>query len=309
MSQVMQPLEASGAAALAARPAGRFSAGRWSDYLELAKPEVTSLIVVTTAIGFVLGSPGPVPFLLLLHTLVGTLLVAAGTGALNQFWERHTDALMRRTARRPIPSGRLSAAPALAFGAGCVVGGTAYLALAANILAAGLAFATFVTYLFVYTPLKRRTTACTTVGAFPGAVPPLIGWAAASGSLGPGAWILYAVLFLWQFPHFMAIAWMYREDYGRAGIVMLPVVEPDGLRTSRQILAASAILIPVSVLPYVAGLAGGWYVVGAIVLGAAFLYFGVRLVRLRTVAAARRLLLASVIYLPLLGAVLLLDKR
>jgi heme o synthase len=189
------------------------------------------------------------------------------------------------------------------------VGGGAYLALAANALAAGLAVFTCASYLLLYTPLKKRSTTCTTIGAIPGAMPPLIGWAAAAGELSLGAWILYAILFLWQFPHFMAIAWLYREDYGRAGIRMLPVVEPEGTGTARQVVGSSALLVPVTLLPVAAGLAGGWYLAGALLLGLGFLYFGLRLANRRTLPEARRLLHASVIYLPLLYAALLLDRR
>ncbi len=279
-----------------------------ADYVELSKPEVTSLILVATGVGFCAGTPGAFQALLLLHTLLGTLLVAAGTAALNQFAERETDALMRRTGQRPLPSGRMAPRRALAFGLAFAAAGIFYLAAFTNLLAAGLALGTCVSYLLLYTPLKRKSTACTTVGAFPGAVPPLIGWAAASGELGAGALVLFAILFLWQFPHFLAIAWMYREDYGRAGIFMLPVVEPDGFRTARQVVCCSLALVPVSLLPSFVGLAGRFYFAGAFLFGLSFLYFGVRLARRRSLVEARRLLHASVIYLPLLYGLLLLDR-
>ncbi len=281
--------------------------GALADYLELSKPEVTSLILFATAVGFCVGAPRPFQPRLLLHTLLATLLVAAGTAALNQFAERDTDARMRRTGQRPLPAGRLSPARALAFGLAACVAGICYLAAAANFLAAALAVSTVAGYLLLYTPLKRKSTVCTTVGAFPGAVPPLIGWAASSGGLSAGAWVLFAILFLWQFPHFLAIAWMYREDYGRAGIFMLPVVEPDGSSTARRVVFCSLALIPVSLLPSLMGLAGGFYFAGALLLGLGFLYCGLRLARLRNIIEARRLLHASVIYLPLLYGLLLLN--
>lgn len=283
--------------------------GRLADYVELSKPEVTALILVATAVGFCGGARGVFQPALLFHTLLGTLLVAAGTAALNQFFERDADALMRRTQQRPVPAGRMAPAWALAFGLATGIAGVLYLAATTNLLAAGLALATMASYLLLYTPLKRKTTACTTIGAFPGAAPPLIGWAASAGELGLGAWILYAILFLWQFPHFLAIAWLYREDYGRAGFLMLPVVQPDGGSTARRVQLCSLALVPVSLLPSLVGLAGPFYFGGALLLGVAFFYCGVRLAQARTLIEARRLLQASVIYLPVLYALLLLDRR
>ncbi len=282
--------------------------GSLLDYVELSKPEVTALILVATAVGFLAAETGALRAALLFHTLLGTLLVAAGTAALNQFCERETDARMRRTEQRPLPARRMAPARALAFGLATVVAGVCYLAATANVLAALLASLTVTSYLLLYTPLKRKTAACTTVGAFPGAVPPLIGWAASTGELGLGAWILYAILFLWQFPHFLAIAWMYREDYGRAGIVMLPVTEPDGRSTVRRVLLCSLALVPVSLLPSLFGMAGSLYFAGALLLSLAFFYCGLRLALARTLVEARRLLRASVIYLPLLYGLLLLDR-
>lgn len=284
-------------------------AARLADYLELSKPEVTTLILIATGIGFCMASPGPLPLGALFHTVFGTLLVAAGTAALNQYLERGIDARMKRTRRRPIPSGRLAPASALAYGSVMVAAGALYLAFTTNRLAALLALLTFFTYLFLYTPLKTRSTICTTVGAFPGATPALIGWAAAAGSLDARAGILYAVLFLWQFPHFMAIAWLYRDDYARAGVRMLPVVEPDGRSTARQIVIASAALVAAAALPYFWGMTAAWYLPASIAIGAGFVYFGVRLVQRRTPVEARRLLHASVVYLPLLYAFLLLARR
>ena len=281
---------------------------RLADYLELSKPEVTSLILVATAVGFCAASSGQFRADLLAHTLLGTLLVAAGTAALNQFFERDADARMRRTDQRPLPAGRMAPGRALAFGVATGAAGVFYLATTTNRLAAGLALLTMLSYLLLYTPLKAKTPASTTIGAFPGAAPPLIGWAAATGELSLGAWVLYAILFLWQFPHFLAIAWMYREDYRRAGFLMLPVVEPDGLSTARRVVFCLLLLLPVSLLPSVVGLAGPLYLAGALLLGLAFFYCGLRLARTRTLVEARRLLRASVAYLPLLYGLLLVDR-
>src|SRR5262249_19929112 len=240
------------------------------------------------------------PIALLIHTLFGTLLVASGTGALNQFVEWRFDAQMRRTAWRPIPAGRLAPPAALRFGIFLSLTGSIYLAAAVNVLAAFLAILTSISYLFLYTPLKRRTPLCTLAGAFPGAMPPLIGWAAASGSLSPEAWTLYTLLFLWQLPHFMAIAWMYREDYARAGCPMLPVLDPQGGSTARMILLYSVVLIPVTLLPARLGVSSVSYFSCALVLGVAFLACGVCAAFFRTPVYAKRLLLASVLYLPAL---------
>src|SRR5215469_3123306 len=250
--------EAATVAAEASRPAL---------YLALTKPDVSFLVVMTTVAGYALGTRGPLDWLRMAHTVFGTTLIAAGTSALNHYFERDTDALMRRTALRPLPSGQISPRQALWFAISLLGFGTLYLALAANALATLLGICTSVLYLCAYTPLKRRSTLATFVGAFPGAVPPLIGWAAARGALSIEAWFLYAVLFLWQFPHFDAIAWVYREDYKRAGIRMLPVVDREGTRTFREILMTAVLLVPVSLLPAVTGLAGARYFFGAVVLG------------------------------------------
>ena len=234
-------------------------------YWALTKPDVSFLVVLTTLAGFYLGSSGPVDFLRMTHAVLGTALVAAGTSALNHYFERASDAQMRRTAARPLPLGVLQPAEALRFGVALAASGVLYLALLANPLAGAIAAATCVSYLAAYTPLKKRTTLATLVGAFPGAAPPLIGWAAARGELGLGAWLLYLILFLWQFPHFHAIAWMYREDYARAGIRMLPVVDPTGEKTFAQILMTSAALVLASLLPAVVGLAGVPYFFGALI--------------------------------------------
>jgi protoheme IX farnesyltransferase len=282
---------------------------RLRDYATLTKPEVTFLVVIATAIGYYLASQGPLDYVRFLGTCVGTGLVSAGTAALNMYWEREADARMRRTAARPLPGGRIGPNAALAFGIALAVIGGAYLFVFVGALAAALALATLLTYLLLYTPLKSRTHWCTLIGAFPGAAPPLIGWAAARGELAPEAWILYAVLFLWQFPHFLAIAWMYRQDYARAGMRMLPPKDDSGRLTFAEIVAFLVVLIPVSILPAVLGFAGPIYVAGAALLGAAFLASGVWAAADRTAARARVVLHVSVAYLPLLYALLALDHR
>src|SRR5258706_5598467 len=239
-------------------------------YIELTKPRITFLIVLTSAAGFCLGSRGAVNYLVFAHAMIGIALLSSGIATLNQFMERDLDGLMRRTADRPLPSHRLFPFEALWFGVTLTVMAEAYLALFVNTLTALLGLTVIAGYLFVYTPLKTRTSLSTALGAFPGAMPPLMGWAAARGEIDVAAWVLFAILFLWQFPHFLAIAWMYREDYGRAGIRMLPVVEPDGRVTGQQIIAYSLMLLPVSLLPPVLGLSGRSYVVAAFVLGGLF---------------------------------------
>ena len=277
-------------------------------YVVLTKPDVTFLVVITTVAGFYLGSTGAVDWARLAQTLFGTLLVAGGTAALNQYVERDMDAVMRRTAARPLPTGTLKPSEVLIFGAVTIVFGTAWLALTVNALAAFIAFATSASYLGLYTPLKTRTTLATAVGAIPGALPPLIGWAAARGSLSEGGWILFAILFVWQFPHFMAIAWMYREDYARAGIQMLPVVDPKGDATFNVIVSFSAILVPVSLLPSVMGMAGIRYFFGALVLGMILLQVSLWANRARTNVRAKWLMHATVVHIPLLLAWMIFDK-
>jgi heme o synthase len=281
---------------------------RLADYWTLTKPEVNFLVVMSTLAGFYLGWRGQMDFFLLFCTLLGTLLVASGTGTLNQYIERHSDASMRRTAGRPLPSGRMHPAAAFWFGIVIAIAGGLLLWLAVNALASVLALATLLSYLLFYTPLKKRTPLCTVVGAFPGAMPPLIGWAAARGSLSPEAWVLYAILFCWQFPHFLAIAWLYREDYSRAGLRMLPESDTEGRFTGREILAFSLALLPVSVLPVFLGHAGPVYLIGALLLGLGFLGYGARMARGRTRILAKRLVLASVVYLPLVFALLMVNK-
>ena len=278
-------------------------------YLELTKPRITVFILMSTAIGFVCGIHlgHPWTWLTLLHTLVGTGLIASGTAALNQWYEREGDGLMNRTKSRPIPSGRLTARNALWFGILLSAAGFGELWWGVNGLSATLALFTLGSYLFFYTPLKRRSPISTTIGAFPGAMPPLIGYAASTGLLNWEAGILYAILFMWQFPHFYAIAWMYREDYARAGIRMLPVVEPSGDSTARRILISSLALIPISLLPKFAAMAGNFYLFGALALGLVFVYAGIRVFADFTRLRARQVLLASVVYLPLLYGLLVLD--
>lgn len=284
------------------------SGSRAALYLALTKPDVSFLVVLTTMAGYVLGTHGPLDWLRMAHTVFGTTLIAAGTSALNHFLERDTDALMRRTASRPLPSGQLRPGEALYFGVGLVAGGSLYLALATNELATLLGIVASLSYLFAYTPLKRKTTLATFVGAFPGAVPPLIGWAAAQGSLTLDAWILYAVLFLWQFPHFDAIAWIYKEDYGRAGIRMLPVVDGEGRRTFREILLTAAVLIPISLLPSLTGLAGVRYFFSALVLGVILVEVCLWTAATKAKVRAKWLMHATVLYLPLLLGFLIFDK-
>lgn len=277
-------------------------------YLALTKPDVSFLVVLTTAAGYYLGSRGPLDLLRLGHTVFGTTLIAAGTSALNHYLERATDARMRRTASRPLPSGQLQPAEALWFGVGLAVAGALYLALASGALASLLGLGTCVSYLAAYTPLKKRTTLATLVGAFPGAMPPLIGWASGRGSLSLEAWILYAMMFLWQFPHFMSIAWMYREDYARAGIRMLPVVDPSGAATFRQVLLTALLLVPVSLLPSVVGLAGIRYFFGALVLGLALVQVCLWAAASKTNVRAKWLMHATVLHLPLLLGLMMFDK-
>ena len=277
-------------------------------YLALTKPDVSFLVVLTTLAGYVLAAAGPLDWRRMAHTVIGTTLVAAGTAALNHYIERESDGLMRRTASRPLPSGALPPAEALIFGLGLIALGMLDLLLETGLLASALALGTSVLYLGLYTPLKKRTTWATLVGAFPGAMPPLVGWAAARGSLGIGAWILFAVLFLWQVPHFHAISWMYREDYARAGIRMLPVVDPEGRATFGQILFCAAALIPVSMLASVAGLAGVRYYFSALVVGMLLVAVALWAAATKTNVRAKWLMHATVLHLPLLLGLMMYDK-
>ena len=279
-----------------------------SAYVDLTKPRITFLVVLTAAAGFCLGSRGGIDYRGLLHLSAGITLLCSGIGALNQYLERDLDGLMRRTAMRPLPAGKISATGAIIFGTLLCCIATGYLAVFVNNLSSILGVMTLASYLFVYTPLKTKTTLSTVLGAFPGAMPPFIGWVAARGAINVEAFVLFAILFLWQFPHFLAIAWMYREDYARAGIKMLPVVEPEGRVTGQQIVAYTVLLIPVSFLPFGIKLAGVVYLVGAVVLGAVFLYYATRAAFGRTPRQARELLLASVLYLPILFGLMVLNR-
>jgi protoheme IX farnesyltransferase len=294
-------------------PAVRRSLGRakLADYWVLTKPDVNLLIAITTFAGFCLARPAEssgFPILLLLHTLLGTVLVAAGTATLNQFVERRFDAQMRRTKRRPLAAGKIEPSRALWFGIGLSAAGAIYLAVVVNLLTSLLAVLTLLTYLLIYTPLKRKTPLCTLAGAFPGAVPPLIGWAAATGKLSLEAWVLYGIVFLWQFPHFMAIAWMYREDYDRAGYYVLPRGEQRHAFMAWQSVLPSVALLLLSLAPTLVGSAGLMYTAGALLLSLGFLYYAVQLPIHRTNAVAHRLLLASILYLPALFSLMVLNK-
>jgi protoheme IX farnesyltransferase len=279
-----------------------------ADLLVLAKPRVVLMVLITTLVGYYLGSGATVDYVGLLHMLVGTALAAAGTLALNQYLERDLDALMDRTRLRPLPDGRLAPLEALAFGSLVLVAGLAYLALAVGPLVALLTTVTTGLYLFAYTPLKLRTPLCMIVGAVPGALPPVTGWVAAQGDLGAGAWILFGILFIWQLPHTLAIARLYRDDYARAGVRVLPVVDGDGDATERQIVLGCLALLAVALLPTLTGLAGAAYFAGALVLGLAFLAAGAAQALAPSAAAARRVLFASILYLPALLVLLALDK-
>jgi heme o synthase len=278
------------------------------DYLELTKPRITVLILICTAVGYFFGSPNAFHLAVFVHVLLGTALMASGTAALNQWYEADSDAKMRRTSKRPIPAGRIKRIDGLLFGVALSLAGFADLWFGTNALAAALGLFTLATYIFLYTPLKRRSAVCTTVGALPGAMPPLIGYAAASGRLDAWAFALFLILFVWQFPHFYAIAWMYRDDYARGGIRMLPVIEPDGESTARRIVACSILLIPISLVPRLLGMTGFIYAAAAVAAGMGLIYIGVRLGRERTFTRARHVLLASVLYLPLVLALMVIDR-
>jgi len=282
---------------------------RFAAFLELTKPRITFLIVLTSAAGFAMGSTASIDYALLSRAMFGIALLSSGIATLNQYMERDLDLLMRRTATRPLPSGKLMPWEALTFGVTLTVLAEVYLAVFVNPLTGLLGLTVIAGYLFAYTPLKTRTTLSTMVGAFPGAVPPLIGWAAIRGDISLEAWVLFAILFLWQFPHFLAIAWMYREDYGRAGILMLPVVEPDGRVTGQQIVVYTLMLLPVSLVPTLLGMAGKVYLYGAIILGLLFLYSSLRAAFSKSRQEARRLLLASLIYLPLLFILMVINSK
>jgi protoheme IX farnesyltransferase len=280
---------------------------RFADYTALAKPRLNMLVVVSAAAGFAMAG-GDHETRRLVAMVIGTGLVAGGASAFNQIIERKADALMRRTRMRPMADGRLSPREALVFASVLTGAGLGVLAVGANLLSALVALLTLASYAIVYTPLKKRTSFSTVVGAIPGALPPVIGWAAAEGELSRGAWVLFGIVFLWQLPHFLAIAWMYREDYARAGFPMLAVIEPDGRSTARQAVIYAAALLPLSLAPTLVGMAGSTYFLGALTLTLFFVGLAVRFGLTRTAADARRLFFGSIIYLPLLWMLMIADR-
>ncbi|PYJ10038.1 MAG: protoheme IX farnesyltransferase [Verrucomicrobia bacterium] len=279
-----------------------------SDFAELVKARLTLLVLLTTAVGFYLGAAGPISYVALFHAVFGTALAAAGASALNQWWERRLDALMLRTRDRPIPAGRMLPRSALIVGGLLGIAGVTYLTMTTNRLSAVLAGLTIAIYVFAYTPLKRISTANTLVGAIPGALPPMIGWAAASGHLDLGAWSLFAILFLWQMPHFFAIAWMYREDYARAGFQMVSKDDETGKRSASQSVFFCMALLLVSGIPAYLRIVNSWYLLVEVILNGLFLFMAMRFLRTQTLADARKLFLTSIAYLPLLLLGLVLTK-
>ena len=286
-------------------PAAR---SRFSDFAALAKPRLNLLVVASSLAGYVMGGGDIANAVLVVSTVAGTGLVAGGASAFNQVIERSTDSLMRRTRLRPVPDGRLQAGEALIFALVISAAGVALLAAAVNILSAAVALATLLIYTLLYTPMKRRSSFATVVGAIPGALPPVIGWAAARNSLSQGAWVLFAIVFLWQLPHFLAIAWMYRDDYARAGFPMLPVIEPDGRSTGRQAIYYCAALLPVSLAPTLLGMTNAAYFATALAIGLIFLGLTLKFARTRTPADARRLFFGSIIYLPVLWMLMIAGR-
>ena len=278
------------------------------DLAELVKARLTVLVLLTTAVGFYLGSESPINYMALFHVVFGTAAAAAGASALNQWWERGVDALMRRTRTRPIPAGRMRPLQALVLGVVLSTFGVGYLAIVCNALSAALAAITIAIYIFAYTPLKRASTANTAVGAIPGAIPPMIGWAAARGSIDAGAWSLFAIVFLWQLPHFFAIAWMYREDYSRAGFRMISGDDRSGERSASQSVFFCILLLVVAGLPAFLGIVNFVYEGVELLLGALFTAVAMRFLRMRNASAARSLFIASIVYLPLLLGALVLTK-
>ncbi len=286
----------------------RSRSGLIRDLVELVKARLTLLVLVTTAVGFYLGAEGPVNFAALLHTVFGTAAAAAGAAALNQWWEYNLDALMQRTRSRPVPSGRMRPRDAFILGSALSIFGVAYLAFVSNALSAALAAITIIIYIFAYTPLKRVSTFNTALGAVPGALPPMIGWAAARGTLNAGAWMLFAILFFWQLPHFFAIAWMYRDDYARAGFQMISSDDRTGERSASQSVFFCMLLFIVAGLPAFLGIATVFYLLAELILGAVFVAVAMRFLKTRARADARRLFITSIIYLPLLLGALVLSK-
>jgi protoheme IX farnesyltransferase len=297
-----------GAAVPADRTRSAAGSARALDFFALTKPRLNLLVLVTTLAGLYLASPGGVSFALAANTLIGTALVAGGAAALNQVWERETDRRMRRTSNRPLPRGRLGVSEGTWFGVALSAAGLIELVVGATPAAAAVAALTLISYVLVYTPLKTRTSLATLVGAVPGALPPVIGWAAATGAVTLPAIVLFGIVFFWQMPHFLAIAWMYKDDYANAGIPLLPVVEPDGRRTGRQALLYTAALWPVSLLPALVGLAGAPYSAIATSLGIVFIWLSAVFARDRSAEAARQLFLFSITYLPLLLGALVADR-
>ncbi len=289
--------------------AGVRTHSRFGDYVTLTKPRLNFLVLLTVAAAYSLGARPDATLIDLAHTLVGTFLVAGGAAALNQVWERATDRLMRRTAQRPMADERMSVAEGTAFGLLLTAIGAAELAYFVNPLSSAVALFTTVTYVLFYTPLKLRTSLSTIAGAVPGALPAVIGWAAATNTLSIEAWVRFGIVFMWQMPHFLAIAWMYRDEYARAGMPLLPVIEPDGRSTGRQAVLYTAVLVPVSMLPTGVGLATVYYLVGALTLGAVLMVLSLEFSSKRTVETARRLFFGSILYLPILWALLVFDHR
>ena len=280
-----------------------------SAYIELTKPRIAVILVLTSAAGFYLGSQGAMDLVRFANAVFAILLLAFGVATLNQYWERNLDPLMERTANRPLPTARVTPAEALVFGIVQCVIAEIYLFLAVNTLTAVLGLVVIVGYVLVYTPLKTRTSASTALGAIPGALPPLMGWTAAANDISIGAWALFATQFLWQFPHFLAIAWTYKDQYAKAGIKMLPALEPDGRITARQIVLFTIMLIPVSLAPFFFGLEGRIFLIGAVVLGLWILYAAITTARRKTIEKARSLIWVSIIYLPLLFLLMVADKQ
>ena len=287
---------------------GKSHSGLVRDLVELVKARLTLLVLLTTAVGFYLGAEGPINFVALLHTVFGTAAAAAGAAALNQWWEYNLDALMERTRSRPVPAGRMRPRDAVILGSALSIFGVAYLAFVSNALSAALAAITIIIYIFAYTPLKRVSTFNTALGAVPGALPPMIGWAAARGTLNAGAWTLFAILFFWQLPHFFAIAWMYRDDYARAGFQMISSDDRTGERSASQSVFFCMLLFVVAGLPAFLGIATVFYLLAELILGAVFVAVAMRFLKTRTRVDARRLFITSIIYLPLLLGALVLSK-
>ena len=275
---------------------------------ELLKPRLTLLVLLTTLVGFYMAWHGPMNYLLMFHALGGTALLAGGAAALNQLLEQEHDAKMRRTQNRPLPSQRLTPTPVLIYGGACSAVGMIWLAMAVNLLTALLGAVTLISYLFIYTPLKRVTWLNTAIGAVPGALPPLMGWTAARNGISAEGWVLFAILCFWQLPHFFAIAWLYREEYDKAGFVMLPVIDPKGERTARQVVSHTLGLLPITLSPFLLNMAGPIYLVGALALGLWFLYSAIMFARRLDTTSARKLFMVSIIYLPLILILMVVDK-